>query len=346
MLKRFSRHAVILALILTLAVAITGTLFIGGENFSAAYAANEDNKVFLGGIPIGINAKSEQLIVSEIFNVTTKDGSYSPALQSGILKGDIIMGVNAKKISDISEFNDIVNKAESEVILTVKRGENLFDVIVNPAFDIAQNAKKIGLLVKNEINGIGTLTFMNKNNYYGALGHMIMDGFGNGGIYSSGTVYKCSVTGFQRATENEAGELRGRIDYSASVGTINKNIFCGIYGEINENALNLPEIELGRRDTVKSGKAQIYTTINGELPQFYDIEIIKAIKQKEPSDKGLVIRVTDKELKKTTGGILQGMSGSPIIQNGKLVGAVTHVFTTDSTKGYGIYIDWMLPNAN
>ncbi len=332
-------------LVLILSAAIIVVMIISVPFAGAVYAYSENDTVYLGGTPLGIEAISEYFIVSEIVNVTTKDGCFSPALQSGIVKGDILVLLNGKRIENIVQFNAEIQNSENEVTLTVRRGDVLTDFVVVPAYDIAQNQKKIGLMLKNEIAGIGTLTFITKENRYGALGHMIVDSFGYGGIYSYGNVYDCNIGGFHRAEGNTPGELRGKIDYSTKTGTIDKNIFCGIYGEMNSYAHELKEIEIGLRDTVKSGKAQIYTTIDGVTPRFYEIEIIKAVKQNSPSDKGMVIRIVDKDLKNTTGGILQGMSGSPIIQDGKLIGAVTHVFTADSTKGYGIYIDWMLPNA-
>lgn len=340
MIKRLS--APMWAIVLSVAICL---MFLAVPFANSAYAYSENDTVYLGGTPLGIEAVSENFIVTEIVNVTTTEGCFSPALQSGILKGDILELLNGKRIKDIPQFNAEIQNADEDVTITVRRGDILTDFKVKPAYDIAQNMKKVGLMLKNEIAGIGTLTFISKDNRYGALGHMILDSFGYGGIYSNGYVYNCTIGGFHRAEGNTPGGLRGKIDYTAKIGTIDKNVFCGIYGEINTNSQALTEIEVGLRDTVKSGKAQIYTTIEGDMPKFYDIEIIKAVKQNSPSDKGMVIRIVDKELKNTTGGILQGMSGSPIIQNGKLIGAVTHVFTADSTKGYGIYIDWMLPNA-
>lgn len=338
MTRKLTKLAIVMLLLTVMAAALAVTM--GGTVF-----AEQAETVYLGGTPIGISAKSDELIVSEIINVTTSEGSYSPAYQSGIVKGDIIAMVNNVRVTDINTFNEAIQSADNEVVITVRRQNTLTDIIVKPAFDLAQNSKKIGLLLKNEIAGIGTLTFVTKNNRYGALGHLITDSFGYGEIYTGGNIYDCTVTGFNPASEDAPGELRGSIDYNKVAGTINKNIFCGIFGYSDLTTENLHEINLGRREEVVNGKAQILTTIDGKEPKLYDIEIIKAVKQTQPADKSMVIRITDKELKKTTGGILQGMSGSPIIQKGKLIGAVTHVFTSDSTKGYGIYVDWMLPNA-
>lgn len=340
MAKRLIKPATFFVLL-----AVITAVFALSSGGAAFAAAADGESVYLGGSPLGISAKSDYLIVSEIVNVTTSDGSYSPALQSGIVKGDVIVMVDNKRVADAREFNEAVCAAGDSLVLSVRRGDTISDFVIKPAFDIAQNARKVGLLVKNELNGMGTLTFVSKSGRYGALGHMITDGFGYGDIYSNGSVYGCTVTGFNPATEDKPGELRGSIDYKGTEGSIDRNLFCGIFGNFTADTTNMEEIRLADRREVKSGKAQILTTIDGKEPKLYDIEIIKAVKQETPADKSMVLRVTDRELKKTTGGILQGMSGSPIIQNGKLVGAVTHVFTSDSAKGYGIYVDWMLPNA-
>ena len=149
----------------------------------------------------------------------------------------------------------------------------------------------------------------------------------------------------QSGTQGKAGELKGYFERKEQIGAIDKNNDYGIFGYINDfNYKKYPLIEVGSKEDVTSGKAYIYTSIKGSVPKRYEIEIIKNINQSSPNQKGLVIRVTDKELLGTTGGIVQGMSGSPIVQNSKLVGAVTHVFINDPTRGYGIYIDWMINN--
>lgn len=302
-----------------------------------------ENTVFLGGIPIGIHATSKQFVVTEIVSVMTGDGAFSPALQAGVSVGDLICAVNGKEISDIVQFNNEIQSSD-EVTLTVRRnGEDVY-ISVSPVFDVNQQVKKIGILIKNDISGMGTLTFVTKDGYFGALGHIISDGYGYGDIYSAGTIYECEVTGFNRPQENIPGELRGNVDFSEQIGVFNKNNIAGIYGTTKIDTTYFTEIEVANRNKVVAGKAQIVSTIDGNLPKLYDIEIVKANKQDSIADRSMVIRITDKYLKKTTGGILQGMSGSPIIQNGKLVGAVTHVFMNDPTKGYGIYAEWMMQN--
>ncbi|MGN1042732.1 MAG: SpoIVB peptidase S55 domain-containing protein [Christensenellales bacterium] len=313
---------------------------------TTAYAMTLDENlqtVYLGGMPIGIRAVTQYFVVTEIVNVTSKDGSFSPAMQAGIKKGDLIVAVNGKSISDLNMFNDEVQTSD-KVIVSLKRGANIEEIEVVPAFDVAQNSKKIGMLIKNDITGMGTLTMITKDKRFGALGHIVSDEYGYGDIYSGGSIYDCTVTGYNKPRENVPGELRSNVDFSAKIGEFSINNSTGIYGNISYDTSELTEIAIADKDSVVPGKAHILSTISGNTPELYEIEIIKAVKQDNVADKSMVIRVTDKRLKDTTGGILQGMSGSPIIQNDKLVGAVTHVFINDPGKGYGIYAQWMMKN--
>lgn len=314
---------------------------------NAAYA-DERIEVYLGGYPIGIAAKSEYLIVDEFVNVTNSEGSSSPALLAGVQKGDVIVTVNGKRPRNASDLVEQIKKSDT-ILLSVKRGKKLMDFSIKTVFDPALKENKIGLSVKDDLIGIGTMTFVTKNNEFGALGHGIDDEYGHVSYYQKGEIFDCAVTGYNVADRNKPGELRGTVHFDKPIGRIDKNVFCGIFGEMIMDRKELLQrgrpIAVGDRTTVENGKAQILTTIEGTEPKMYDIEIIKAVGQSEPADKSMVIRVTDQELRRTTGGILQGMSGSPILQNGRIIGAVTHVFTADSTKGYGVYIDWMLQNA-
>lgn len=316
-------------------------------SFSNAYAYDIPltNTVYLGGTPIGIIAKSDGLVVNEFINVTTaKEGSFSPALKSGIKKGDVIVSVDGTKLNNIAQLSELIENSTENMLFTVQRGQERIALTVNPVIDAIHGSRKIGLSLRDNVAGIGTLTFAQKDGSYGALGHTIADSFMNTSIYDKGFVYRCEITGYKKATSSAAGELTGKINVSDhDIGTICENRFCGIFGKITDNSyyLNRPEIEIGTKNEVKPGKAYIITTIGNVVPQSYEIEIIKANPQDKPSEKGMVIRVTDHELLSTTGGILQGMSGSPIVQNNKLIGAVTHVFTNDTTTGYGMYIDWM-----
>lgn len=337
-MKKFLRFSMIVLICLT--CLSLGLLF----TFDApcAYAASEG--VYIGGTPIGIIAKGNALVVTQFVSIITDKGAYSPALQAGVQRGDIVTKANGQAMLDVFQLNEIIANSSGEVILEINRGGQSLSVKVNPAYDLTQNARKIGMQVKGDLSGIGTLTYITKDNCYGALGHMITDEFNYSDIYQTGRIYNCMIEGYIRGEQGKAGELKGKIVYdNLSIGSIQKNCLTGLFGKINAEEKNgRLHYNIGHRNSVKTGKAQIYTTIENGLPQFYDIEIVKAQKQESIADKGLVIRITDKALLEKTGGILQGMSGSPIIQNGCIIGAVTHVFISDPTMGYGVYIDWMI----
>ncbi len=318
-----------------------GYCFISG-NTAADYAyADFEEEVYLGGYPIGIKAKSDNPIVAEYVDVITNNGSYSPAQKAGVQKGDIILSANKQKITSPNELAALV-KASENITLEIRRKNEVLSISIIPETDIVRKEKKLGISVRNDLSGIGTMTFVAQDGTFGALGHRICDNYGYHDLYKNGEIFPCVIYGYKRATNGEAGELCGKIDArKGSKGQYFQNNISGISGKINENEYLTDKIKIGHRNTVVPGKACIYTTIDGTKPKLYEIEIIRTVYQKNEKEKGMLIRVTDQKLLQTTGGILQGMSGSPIIQNNKLVGAVTHVLTNDSTMGYGIYIDWM-----
>lgn len=346
-MKKLLKYGVFEALIIILCCTITFQVIIKTNENGFAYAEREQNQnqtVYLGGNPIGIIANSQGLVVSEITNITGETGSFSPALNAGFKQGDLIVAVNGERVFNIERLNELIQNSSTPLNFTVIREGQAIILKIQPIHDIVHNSKRIGLILKNNIAGIGTLTFIKEDGRYGALGHRITDAYGNDSIYNNGKIFTCAITGYKRATQQLPGELLGKIDLNnPSIGSLEKNLFCGIFGTIeNDNYYKNNKIKVGTKDSIVPGKAFIYTTINEESPKQYEIEIIKAEKQEKPSEKSMVIRITDKRLLSSTGGILQGMSGSPIIQNDKLIGAVTHVFTNDSKIGYGIYIDWMI----
>ena len=208
--------------------------------------------------------------------------------------------------------------------------------------DALSGKNKLGLLLQDQIEGIGTMTYTDGKSFY-ALGHTIKDMNGNNVIANGGNIYIANINGYIRGQKGRAGELSGSfITIDNALGNITANNDFGLYGQLKEDYQG-ELVPLGSKSDAQPGTAYIYTTIDGMAPQKYEIQIIKTNNQNRPSEKSMVLRITDKRLLDTTGGIVQGMSGSPIIQNGKLIGAVTHVFTSDPTKGYGVYVDWMQP---
>jgi stage IV sporulation protein B len=321
--------------------------------FFASSALAGTNFVYLGGIPIGVVAQSSGVTIIDFHEVVGQNGSSNPARDAGLLKGDLIYMINDVMVNTPSDLMKVLHKeCRKESIVTVKvlRKNQSKEFRVMPLIDKVTNEYKIGLSVRNDLTGIGVLTFISSTGkYFGGLGHKIFDAESNNSdIYNDGYIYDAQIIGYDRAKPGLAGALRGKFANSeALIGRINKNNWAGIYGIASgELTKNLSKIVVGNRANVKCGPAFIYSTISGNTPIKYEIEIIKAETQNEPRDKGLVIRIIDKRLLNHTGGILQGMSGSPIVQDDHIIGAVTHVFINDATCGYGIYIDWMLQNVS
>ena len=308
-----------------------------------------EESVYLGGMPIGIGLAENGLFVTGFVDVITDEGAICPARGTEILTGDLVIAVNKKSVSNASEFASALQNSIGNVTLTVKRGERTLEFTLAPATDSLTGLKKVGLTLKNGINGIGTMTFiLPESKKFGCLGHGIIDtDTGKTVICDSGFVFKCQIYAFKRPENGKAGELTGRfVDRASPIGEITKCNKFGVYGVVKEQVTeSLERIPIASRKEVKTGAAYMYSTISGEKPQKYKIEIVKTANQKKAAEKSMLIRVVDEGLLNETGGILQGMSGSPIVQNGKLIGAVTHVLVNDSTLGYGLYLDWMLENV-
>jgi len=309
---------------------------------------NKGEELYIGGIPLGFAIKTKGALVVGSNTILSADGGVETVKSLEIKEGDIIVKINDTVIADCSDIPKILaqNFGEKATLSILRNGE-ILTCDVMPEQDLQSGDFKIGLWVKDDTSGIGTLTYVKKSdNCFGALGHAITD-FETGVEIpvQEGKIYKCNQIGINRAEKNNPGELRCIFLQGVNgKGTIEKNTKYGVYGNVTDLEslvdYNL-NAEVGSRMTIKTGKAKIVSSVSG-VREEYDIEIIKTSYQPETNDKSFVFRVTDKRLLNLTGGILQGMSGSPILQNKKLIGAVTHVFVTDPTKGYGIYADWMM----
>lgn len=305
-----------------------------------------DENVYLGGNAVGFSLKTNGVIVVGKNSILTDCGLVA-CDGNNINSGDIITHIDGIEIKDANDIPKYLSQTQNQSVkLSLKRGEKSFDVNVTPKTDI-QGTKKIGLWIRDDATGIGTLTYVNSKSLdFGALGHPVTDGETGAKIdVQNGSVFDCSVVGIEKGERGVPGELKGVFLSSKNAkGEINDGNDFGIFGKILDKNGMIDEnivAGVGGRLAVKPGKAQIVSSVSG-VREYYDIEIIKASKQKTAKDKSMVFRVVDKRLLNLTGGIIQGMSGSPILQNGKLIGAVTHVFVSDPTKGYGIYIDWMM----
>ncbi|MDD2445200.1 MAG: SpoIVB peptidase [Clostridia bacterium] len=309
---------------------------------------NKGEDIFIGGIPLGFAIKTKGVLVVGSNTILSADGGVETVKSIEIKEGDIILKINDKIINDCDDIPEILSQSYGKkAVLSILRNGEILTCDVVPEQDFQSGDYKIGLWVKDDASGIGTLTFIKKiDNSFGALGHAITD-FETGVEIpvQEGKIYKCNLIGINKAEKNSPGELRCVFLQGVNgKGIIEKNTKFGVYGKVTElDSLvdNNLVTEIGSRMTIKTGKAKIVSSVSG-MREEYDIEIIKTSYQPESNDKSFVFRVTDSRLLKLTGGILQGMSGSPILQNGKLIGAVTHVFVSDPTKGYGIYADWMV----
>ena len=307
----------------------------------------EPETVYASGMPVGIYMETDGVLVLDTEKMTGMDGKeYIPA-QGVVSSGDYITEVNHQKIEGKKQLMDLVEHLDGEkVLLTVRRENTILEKKLTPV-QISKGNYRLGIWVRDNVQGLGTITFLTKNNTFAALGHGIHD------IDTStlltikrGTLYRTSIQKVQKGSKGNPGTMEGIIVYNRfhRLGVIEKNTDAGIYGELNSDRSWIGEevpIQVAEKEEIKTGEARIRCYIDGEVKE-YSIRVTQIDKESDQVNKGMVIQVTDTELLEKTGGIIQGMSGSPIIQNGKLIGAVTHVFVQDSTKGYGIFIENML----
>ncbi|MBF8982674.1 SpoIVB peptidase [Lutibacter sp. B2] len=310
-------------------------------------------KVIPGGQSVGVKLNTKGVLVVGLEEIKGIDGKkYNPAIEAGLAIGDSILEMNGLKIKDAEHVISLINQNKHQTMkVKVKRNEKIFYCNIIPAKSMDQGEYKIGLWVRDKTAGIGTLTFYHpESKKFGALGHAITD-IDTGLLLTveNGEVIKSKVASVKQGKRGQPGEIKG-IFYETSkpIGTLEKNTHFGIYGRmnkcINNDVYNKP-IDIAYQNQIKVGKATILTTIDNNKIEEYEVYIEKINRQHNANTKSMIIRVTDKRLLKKTGGIVQGMSGSPIIQNGKLVGAVTHVFVNNPSKGYGLFIEWMIKEA-
>jgi len=296
----------------------------------------DDEEYYVGGVPIGLSINADGAIV--VSNENHDKTCFKD--------GDIITQINGVNIESLDHIRDMLQNASNEIEITYIRKNRQFKTIVNISENL-DGKVELGLWVKDDVSGVGTLTFINKNTHkYGALGHPIVEANGGNVVpVCDGEVFECNLIGINKGKKNDPGELRCVfLSNSKCKGNIVSNTKFGISGNMGDITGLVDEnvtAKLGGRLGVKVGDAKIVSSISG-IREEYNIEIIKANYQKSEGDKSIVFRVVDERLLDLTGGIVQGMSGSPIMQDGKIIGAVTHVFLTDPTKGYGVYIDWMI----
>ncbi|MBU3875761.1 SpoIVB peptidase [Faecalicatena sp. AGMB00832] len=309
-----------------------------------------EDTVLLGGMPVGIYMETDGVMVLDTDHIKGVDGvEYEPA--GHLVKcGDYITGLNGKKIANKKELMEALKDLDGEdVILKLRREDEMIDVRVKPV-ECGTDDYKLGIWVRDNVQGLGTITFLTGNSEFGALGHGIHDTDTNVLLsIAEGTLYKTSIHSVKKGENGIPGSMEGIIVYNGynKLGSIEKNTDEGIYGKVDKIDELFSEqipVQTASKEEIEIGDATIRCFVDNEIKE-YSIQVTDIDDSGREANKGLVIQVTDPELLEKTGGIIQGMSGSPILQNGKLIGAVTHVFVQDSTKGYGIFIENMLDNV-
>ena len=313
-----------------------------------------DLKVIPGGQSIGVKLNTLGVLVVGHHLIETKQGPKSPGEDAGIKVGDIIMEINNEPIqqmSDVTEFVEEAGKNGKALKLVVMRDEKKFETELKPIKAKSEEKYRMGLFIRDSAAGIGTMTFYHPDSKkYGALGHVISDMDTKKPIVvHDGQIVRSTVTSIEKGANGSPGEKLARFSNEKDIiGNIKTNSPFGIFGELSKeikNGIMDTPLPIALSSEVKEGPAKILTVVGGDKVQEFDVEVDSSVPQKFPATKGLVIKISDPALLEKTGGIVQGMSGSPIIQDGKIIGAVTHVFVNDPTSGYGVHIEWMLNEA-
>ncbi len=302
------------------------------------------------GIPIGIYLETEGVMIVDVGEVENSEGKVSPAKYI-LQKGDYVLAVNGESIEKKNDLTEWIENCNGEsLIFTINRENQVFDAKVTPVQN-AEGEYQLGIWIRDNAQGIGTLTYVDELGSFGALGHGIHDSDTGKVVHIElGSLYATEIIDIKKGQSGEPGELTGVIEYNHrnTLGDIYSNTGEGIFGNCNRKLIQdisgIEKIPIGYKQQVNIGTAQIVCNIDGER-KYYDINITDMHYDAKVQNKGLEIMITDRELLQKTGGIVQGMSGSPIIQDGKLVGAVTHVLVNDPTRGYGIFIENMLDAA-
>ena len=298
--------------------------------------------VGIGGDVFGIKLYTKGVIVVSIDSVTTENGIKDPAVEAGLKCGDIITHINGKDALNSAQMTQAVEQSDGKALkLTVDRNGEKLEMNLRPELSVNGNYKA-GIWVRDSSAGIGTVTFYDdESRIFGGLGHGVCD-IDTGKIMplNNGEAVRAKINGFYKSTAGNPGELCG-VFSDIALGNLRLNGETGVYGELLQPS-GAKTIPVALENEVRLGKAKIITTIDENGPQYYDIEITKIYPSSDLSTRNMIIKVTDPELLEKTGGIVQGMSGSPIVQNSMLVGAVTHVFVNDPTQGYGIFANRMI----
>ena len=321
---------------LILVSVLISILSLGGVTAHA-----EGEEVYLGGMAVGFRIDNVGATVIGVNDVITKEGLESPAKDAGIKAEDLLVSLDGKEINGAKDISEaLLGYDGNGITAVVERDGEVLIKIVYPAKDIS-GTYRLGLFIRDNISGIGTITFIKKDGTFGSLGHPVAEGENPKPVrINGGEAFFCNVIGVNKGVRGKAGEIRGYFIEDEPIGDIRKNTSEGVFGQITDKnfTADLRKVRVGK---ARQGEASVFSTVEGTKPREYGIYIVK-VDYGAPENKNLVVKITDEKLLNKTGGILQGMSGSPIVQDGKIVGAVTHVFINDPTRGFGIAIEKML----
>lgn len=309
----------------------------------------ENTKVIPLGNLIGLKLYTDGVLVVGMSEIKGEDNKiYKPYEDAGIEQGDSIIEINDIEVTTTQELIECVSKCKGEIIdITYIKDGNILETQIKPV-KTSDNTYKIGLWVRDAEAGIGTATFFDKStNSFAALGHGIQDIDTKELVdISSGEFITTQILNIDKGKKESPGKIEGTIEDCRRIGEIYSNTNFGIYGNstnINElNISGLQEVEVASRNQIEIGKATLICTLEDGIRKEYELEIQKTYINNNENNKSMIVKITDEELLEKTGGIIQGMSGSPILQNGKLIGALTHVFVSDPTKGYALFADTMI----
>ena len=294
----------------------------------------------------GLRLYTKGVIIVSTDKVDTPEGARYPASEAGLEKGDVILFIDSYEITDHVQVSQLIEQSGGKTLTIVfERGKIRYETNFVPALSSAQNKYMGGLWIRDSAAGIGTMTFYDRaGGYFGGLGHPICDtDTGKALEISSGDIVGAVINSCRKGKSGEAGELCGSFT-GDTLGSLSENSSVGVYGRLNAPSSEAGQMPVAVKGEVKQGKAEIISTVDSSGPCYYEIEI-EQISQNDRENRNMVIRVTDKRLLEKTGGIVQGMSGSPIIQNGMLVGAVTHVFVNEPERGYAVFAETMLKES-
>lgn len=308
-------------------------------------------KLLPGGQSIGIDVESQGVMIVRDAPVWNGRTEVYPAREADLREGDLIITINGQLVQNKEQASQLLSEASangSSVTLGIRRGSRAMTKEINPVFDVRHKRNLLGVWVRDSAAGVGTLTFVDpETNKYGALGHMITDNdTARPYPLREGKILEASISGIRPGRQGIPGEKIGVfLNMQRPLGDITVNSAFGVFGTLDRHpphALFNEPLPIALQSQIRTGPAQIITVINDQKPELFDIEIERVVQQPAHDGRSMIVRVTDPVLLEKTGGIVQGMSGSPIIQEGRIVGAVTHVFVHDPTRGYGVSIELML----